>query len=422
MMEPISLQPGVTLRCVTDRRFRHGCLSVQLVEPMTRASAAPGALLPSVLLRGTRQRPDLRRITLHLDDLYGASVSAQVRRVGDLRTTGFYASFLEDRYALPGDRVLAPMAEFLAELLLDPAMENGIFRADYVESEKKNLISTIESEKNDKRAYAAARMLERMCRGDSFGIPRLGRTEDAEAVTPDSLTAYYRTLLDTAPVELCYVGGAAPEAVAALLRPMAAALARHVSPLPSQTPFRDAGDGGDVVETMDVAQGKLCLGFVTPVTNRDPRFAAMQVFNTLFGGGMTSKLFRNVREKQSLCYAIGSGYYGSKGIVTVSAGIDSGCRDRVQAEILRQLDLCRAGNITDAELTAAREALLSGLRAVHDSPGAMESYYETAALSGSGRTPETYMEEIRAVTAADAAAAARTVRLHTGYFLKGAET
>ena len=218
------------------------------------------------------------------------------------------------------------------------------------------------------------------------------------------------------------MGGAAPEAVAALLRPMAAALARHVSPLPSQTPFRDAGDGGDVVETMDVAQGKLCLGFVTPVTNRDPRFAAMQVFNTLFGGGMTSKLFRNVREKQSLCYAIGSGYYGSKGIVTVSAGIDSGCRDRVQAEILRQLDLCRAGDITDAELTAAREALLSGLRAVHDSPGAMESYYETAALSGSGRTPETYMEEIRAVTAADAAAAARTVRLHTGYFLKGAET
>ena len=41
-------------------------------------------------------------------------------------------------------------------------MENGIFRADYVESEKKNLISTIESEKNDKRAYAAARM-PRLC-------------------------------------------------------------------------------------------------------------------------------------------------------------------------------------------------------------------------------------------------------------------
>ena len=170
---------------------------------------------------------------------------------------------------------------------------------------------------------------------------------------------------------------------------------------------------------MEVAQAKLCMGFVTPVTNRCENFAAMQVLNTIFGAGMTSKLFMNVREKLSLCYSIGSAYYGAKGIVTVSAGIDGDQEEKTRNEILRQLDACRNGDITEGELTAAREAILSALRATHDSPGAIENYYATAALSGMGMTPEVYADAVRAVTREQVAAAAKTVKLHTTYLLKG---
>ena len=66
-------------------------------------------------------------------------------------------------------------------------------------------------------------------------------------------------------------------------------------------------------EILDVAQGKLCMGYSTPINLRDPRYAAVQMCNTILGAGMTSKLFMQVREKMSLCYSIGSGYHGSKG-------------------------------------------------------------------------------------------------------------
>ena len=105
MIEIISLLPGITLRVCRDTRFKQGCLSFQLVRPMCREEASLNALLPSVLLRGTRRCPDLRSITEHLDELYGASVSALVRRVGDYQTTGLYCGFMDDRFALPGDRV-----------------------------------------------------------------------------------------------------------------------------------------------------------------------------------------------------------------------------------------------------------------------------------------------------------------------------
>ena len=125
MIETISLSPGVTLRCCRDARFKQGCLSIQLVRPMTRQESAKNALLPAVLLRGTRSCPDLRAITLRLDTLYGASVNPLVRRVGDYQATGLYCSFMDDRFALPGDAVLQPMVAFLEELLLDSPVENG---------------------------------------------------------------------------------------------------------------------------------------------------------------------------------------------------------------------------------------------------------------------------------------------------------
>lgn len=418
MITTIEILPGVTLRCYPDQRFKQSCLSFAMVRPMCAEEAALNALIPAVLLRGTQAHPDLQTITWKLDDLYGASLSTQVRRVGDYQTTGLYCAFLEDRFAMTGDEILAPMADFLREVLLEPALEQGVFRTDYVESEKKNLISTIESELNDKRAYAMGQMLRIMCKADSYGVPRLGDKESVAAITPEAAYNHYQKCLQESPIHLFYVGSAPAETVAALLKPLFEAIDRNYENLPSQTSFHDAG-GSHVSEEMDVAQGKLCMGYVTPITNRDAEFVPMQVMNTIFGAGMTSKLFQNVRERMSLCYAIGSGYYGSKGILTVSAGIDFDKEELTRQEVARQLETMQRCDITDEELTAAKEALLSSLRCTHDSPGSIEGYYATAALSGLKLTVDAYMEAVRAVTKEQVAAAANTLQLHTTYFLKG---
>ena len=363
MIITTEILPGVTLRCYPDHRFKQGCLSFSMIRPMGADEAALNALIPAVLLRGTQHHPDLQTITWKLDDLYGASLSTQVRRVGDCQTT-------------------------------------------------------IESELNDKRTYAMGQLLRTMCKADSYGIPRLGDKESVAAITPEAAYSHYQKCLRESPIHLFYVGSAPAEEVAKLMKPLFESIDRNYIPLPGQTAFQDAG-GSHVSEEMDVAQGKLCMGYVTPITNRDDDFVSMQVMNTIFGAGMTSKLFMNLREKRSLCYAIGSGYYGSKGILTVSAGIDFEKEELTRQEVARQLDALRAGDITDAELTAAKEALLSSLRCTHDSPSSIEGYYATAALSGLKLTPEAYMDAVRTVTKDRVAACANTLQLHSTYFLKG---
>ena len=418
MIQTISLRPGVTLRCFPDSRFKHSCLTLQFVRPMRREEASLNVLIPAILLRGTVSAPDLRAITLRLDDLYGAAIGPLARRVGDYHAFGLASSFISDRFAMDGDQVLAPVIRFMEQLLLDPVTENGVFRKDYVAGEKKNLITTIESQRNDKRTYTNTQMFRKMCAADSLGIPRLGEVAQVEQITPKSAWDHYNTILRESPLEIFYAGEAAPETVAQLLMPLVDRLDRDPIALPPQTPYQHSPEG-DYTETMEVSQGKLAMGFVTPVTIRDSGFAAMQVCNVLFGGGMTSLLFTNIREKMSLCYDISSGYQGSKGIVHVNAGIDADKYDTVHQQILEQLECCKKGQFTAQQLDAAKQAVLSSLRGTHDSPGSIESYYSSANLSGLAMTPAEYMAAVEQVTARQVAEVAATLQLHTCYFLKG---
>ena len=417
MIQTLSILPGVELQAFPDDRFKQGCLSIQLIRPMCENEAAMNALIPSVLLRGTKKHPDLRSVTMVMDDLYGAAIGPLVRRVGDYQTTGLYCGFMDPRFALPGDRVLEPVMDFLRELLLESPTWEGGFLPEFVESEKKNLIATIESERNDKQVYAMSRMLRSMCQGDSFGLPRLGEREQVAAIDPVTLYRHYQKILRESFIRIFYVGSADPGQIAELVKPIFDFPDRAPMTLPPQSGLR-CGPGGDITETMEVTQGKLCMGFTTPITNRNDDFAATQLLNVVLGGGMTSKLFMNIREKQSLCYSISSGYYGAKGILTVSAGIDCDKREQVIREVLHQLELCRSGDITEAELTAARQALLSSLRSTHDSPSAIEGYYSTSALSGVKLTPQAHMQALNAVTCSQVADAARKLTLHTTYFLR----
>ena len=189
--------------------------------------------------------------------------------------------------------------------------------------------------------------------------------------------------------------------------------------LPEQKPLNLIAPEREFSETMDINQGKLTMGFVTPVDQRHPDYTAMQVFNTVYGAGMTSKLFVNVREKLSLCYYAGSGYYGSKGIVSVSSGIDDCNYETAKAEILRQLQLTAEGQITEAELSAAKYAIISGLRSVPDAPRALENFYGTLSISGRDDDLSERIAAVEAVTAEDVARCAGTLKLHTVFFLKG---
>ncbi len=392
---------------------------MNFVRPLTAEQAPPSALLPSVLLRGTRNYPNIRQISSFLDEHYGASVGTLVRKKGEILTTGFFADFLEEDFLPKGERTFEPVLGFLGELLFAPRMEGGSFLPEAVEGEKRNLLDSIDWRINDKRSYAISQMLSAMCAEEAYGIPRLGNREEAQTITPDSLLSYYHHLLESSRLELFYMGRKTPETVAKTLQSLLSPLPRGVLDSAQTQCILKAGAPREVVETMDVSQGKLCIGLRTGITGTDPRYPALMLMNAVFGAGPTSKLFLHVREKLSLCYYASSSLDRFKGLMVISSGIESRNYEVAKGEILRQLEACVQGDISQDELENARRAILSSLRASLDAPGRMDEYMLGCALSGQELSVQELMEKVSQLTLAQVQQAAQSLSLDTVYFLKG---
>ena len=413
------LLPNVFLTSVQSEKFKTGCLSISFLRPLRAQEASANALIPTVLLRGCRSYPDIQSISAFLDECCGAGVGTLVRKKGEVQTTGFYADFLEDRFSLDGREILAPMIDFVAQLLLEPVLEEGRFVASFVEGEKQNLLNTIDSRINNKAGYALSQMLRTMCADETYGLPRLGRREDAEILEPKSLYDHYLHLLAHSRVEIFYHGSCPGERVAELLRSALKDLPRAEPDAFSTKVVLRADTVREVREQLDVTQGKLAMGLRLGTTAAEPEYPAALLMNTVFGSGVTSKLFANVREKMSLCYYANSSLEKFKGVMAISSGIEFDKFETARDEILRQLDLVRQGDITDEELETARQQLLSSLKTGMDSPARLDDYALGQTILGQEGTMADLAEQLRAVTKEQAAAAARAVTLDTVYFLEG---
>ena len=410
--------PGVYLTAVQSDKFKTGCFSLNLLRPMKKEEAAANALIPSVLLRGSETCPDIASISAKLDELYGASIGTLVRKKGEVQLVGFYCDYVQDEYV--DEPVFAPVMAFLAELLLHPRLENGAFPEAVVDSEKLNLENAMLSRINDKRTYAASQLIRTMCAGQPYGIPRIGEPDDLKNITAKSLYAHYRDLLATSRVELFYMGSLSPAAVTKVLQTVLAELPRAEVFVPvGTTPAPAARPVQEKTERLDVTQGKLSLGFFTDITAKDPRYPALVLAATVFGGGATSKLFTNVREKMSLCYYASASFEKFKGVLSVSSGVEFSKLETAKTEILRQLEACKAGDITDDELESARGYLVSDLKIAMDSPGRLDDYYMGQILLEQDGTMEDLASAIARVTKQEAADAIQALRLDTIYALEG---
>ena len=421
MIEQIELCPGVTLRALQTDKFKTACFSVNFLRPHNRQDAPMDALLPSVLLRATEHYPDIRSISSHLDELYGASFGTLVRLRGEVKLVGFYADFIEDAYVPAGDRIFAPMVEFLEEVLYHPYTEDGCFADRCVEGEKQNLINAIESALNDKRAYAANRLKSLMCAEEAYGVPRLGYAEDVAGITPTALWDHYQEVLRCSRIEIFYAGRLSAAEAAAAFRAVFERRER-LQPAAAQTQhIPAAATVREVSETMDVTQGNLVLGLRSAITCRDPDYPALLLLNAVYGAGITSKLFVNVREKRSLCYYASSGLDKFKGMMMISSGIECCQYETARDAILEELEACKRGEISDDELESARRQVLSGLQTSLEAPVRLDEYYVGRAIEPAVPELEVLMEQIRGLKKEALVAAAQKLSLDTIYFLKGVE-
>lgn len=417
MPKRLQILDNVWLTAVQCDKFKTGCFSVNVLRPLRREEAAVNALIPSILLGGTQQHPDIRSISIRLDELFGASVGTLVRKKGEAQAFGLYADFVED--SLAGEPVFSPLASFLSELLFSPVMNEGAFSRSIFDMERENLIRAMRAAGNNKQSYANLQMLKTMFAGEPYGIPYQGEEADLEGVTPASVWRQYRQALAASRIELFYLGKADADTAVSVFQSMLKALPREsVTALPTVTRHA-AGELRRLTESMPLEQSKLSIGCRARPASDAKTLAQMLVFTVLYGGGSGSLLFTKVREELSLCYYANALYDKYKGVLRINAGIAQENEQAAKQEIYRQLENCQKGRFTSQELAIAKRMLAAQLRSDLDSPARLDEFYLGQAILGETFELPALIEAVEQVSAEQVVEAASCVCPDTEFFLKG---
>lgn len=411
------LGEGVFFSSIQDRKFKHNLISVNLITPLTADTVTTNAILPPLLRRGSKKCPDFTQLEQTLCELYGASLSTCIGKAGERQILGCSIVGIDDRFALEGESLSAGCARLLGEILLEPNITGGAFPEADFKLERQNLIDVIQGEINDKRAYTLSECRALMCEGHPAAIPKYGWVEKAEQLTAKMAAEQYDKLIDTAQVEIIFVGCGSPEGAREEFARLFAKLTRHPVPFAPEAIVETAKEIKEKTVEMEIAQSKMAMGFRTGRIDTKARLDAMKLAALLYGGTPFSRLFVHVREEKSLCYYCAARFDQLTGIMMVDIGVERENQPAARAAILEQLRAVAEGDFTDEELESARLSYVNSLRSVPDTLASLEGWYLNQILYGTRYAPEEEVAAMAKVSREDVIAAAKRVTLDTVYFL-----
>lgn len=408
------------IHVLPTKRFKTFAISLYAGIPLAEDTVTATALTPFVLRRGTETYPETRQFREQLEQMYGAGFGFDVYKRGNYQMVQFRMDTINDSFVKSKDSLLESSFAFLGEVVTRPVLEDGHFRSSYVQAEKENVRKKLEAIVNDKIRYASERCIEEMCRHEPYRLHPLGQRSDLDHITPESLYKSYQQWLDTASMDLYVAGDTTLEEVEELVnKHFAFSSDSNDVSYKQETSTRQADEVRTVVEKMEVSQGKLNMGLRTSITYSDEQYAAALMYNGILGGYPHSKLFMNVREKESLAYYASSRYDGHKGIGTIQSGIEVQNYEKALEIIKKQLDEMRSGQITDLEMSQTKAMIRNLLLEIDDSAFEMIAYDFNRQFSGKDRPRAELLQQVEAIQIEDVKAAAATFELDTIYFLKG---
>lgn len=417
MSENRVLCEGVQCLTLPDPRFKTALLTVALFLPLAEDTVEQYALLPRLLIRGCEAYPDFTALNRRLNQLYGASVTGDVARVGEAQAIVLTAECTSDRYALKGEALTASCAQLLCDMLFRPVLQDGVFREEDVNTERRCLSEDIRSEINEKQWYARRQAERLLCPNEVYGIGRYGSADTVEALTAQKMTEAWKRVLREATVRVILQDeGELPAVEKAFREAFSAVQGRAPVTVDTVTQVKES-EVRRKVERMEVGQSKLVLGFRTDCAEPQPEVPAMRLMNALLGGTASSLLFRNVREKLSLCYYCSSTYDRIKGVMLVQSGVDEANAEKAEAEILKQIDAIRAGEFTDDDVEAARRSVIQSFESFGDSQQLTSAWYVAQGLSEQPQSPRDCKAQIEAVTKEQVIDAAKRIRFECAYLL-----
>lgn len=415
----------IKIKRFENNKFKTNEIAVFVTIKQTQENATKNALIPAVLRRGSANFQNQLEISKKLENMYGASFNCGVDKSGDYIILKFFIETINNEYSDSKENLAQEAFNLLTDIVFNPLVENDGFNINYVKQEKDNLAKIINSKKDDKANYAYQRCIEEMFKNNPYGIYKYGSLQDLEKINEKNLYEYYLNIIQNSPIFI-YINGKNANSINAdenINNNFKIAFNNNSNEYTENDDLQEKNENAKVValqpinivkEKLDVTQGKLIIGLNAPSENK----YAVTMYNTILGGGANSKLFQNVREKESLAYYASSRYIRRKNAIIIRTGIELANYDKAVKVIKEQLEEMKKGNISDYELTSAKTLILASLKLIPESQEDIMAFDFDQDVFNENLTFEQYYKKIENITLNEIIDVANQVRINTIYYLE----
>lgn len=412
------IKRGITLHQINTNNFKTNLYAIFLATPITRENVTKDAVISAVLRRGTNNIKSQELISQELESMYGASFDCGIEKTGDNHVFKFYLESLSDEFLPAKEDLSKKSIEILLDIVFNPLIEHGGFKAEYVEGEKNNIKQIIESKIDNKGQYAYDRCIEETFNGKPYGLYKYGYIEDLEKITPQNLYEYYKKMISECKIDIFCSG--IMENIEKDIKEnknIQKVNERKSNCIIGTTVELPVQEIKTVQESMQVSQGKLVISLDVDSKIENLSYVA-SVYNAILGGGANSRLFQNVREKESLAYTAGSSYLKPKNMIFIRCGIEIQNYNKALETIKVQLDDLKNGKIEEEDIENAKKLIIASVKSITSEQDTEITYYYGQELAGTLIEISDYENKVNAVTKEQIQEIANSVSINTIYFLK----
>lgn len=328
------------------------------------------AVLASLMAKSSKSYPTQKDIEKYLNSLYGANFDVNIEKLGDLYNLEFRIEFVNKKFIPSKEELLEKILLFLKEMIYNPAQ----WTQDVLKREKDFILQRINERKDEKLKYGIQRAEELLCKDEPFGTYLYGEEDVVKNLSLKDIKDAYSTLINDS-ITVIVSGNldgydSIDSEIEKIFKQYDKNFNTNIENLKYNIKRQENYKYEEVKEIQDTTQSVLSLGLrIKECTPKD--FYVLNVYNAILGTTPSSKLFQNVREKESLAYTVRSRYYRFKDIIVIYAGINKENYEKALDVIKIQLEDMKKGNITDIEFKSARDSLLADLLEWKDSKVAM---------------------------------------------------
>lgn len=405
------------LHLIKTDKFKSITVKVSFHRVIKKNEITIRNILSDMFMQSSKKYNSKRELTIKAQDLYAAGLRTTNSRLGNYINTNFYLTVLNDKYTEDGN--FASSLEFLSEIMFNPDVENGKFNEEKLDIVKSTCRSALNSIKEDASNYSLIRMAEAFGEGEPISYRMMGYLEDLDDITGTSLYEFYLDMIKNDFVDIFVIGDISIKETTDLIKKYfkfdilkklkMPFMVEEKKPRRSKLVFN---------EEIDNTQSKLAIGCRINGLSEYERNYPLTLFNVIFGGCSDSKLFKEVREDNSLCYTIYSITNKLDNVLLIRAGIDKENYKKTVSLIEKDLkDMCN-GKFDETDILMAKEYYNTALEEIEDSQSKIINNYLMMELINTDDI-DVKREKMSKVTKSEIVKVAKKVTIDTIFCLEG---